>query len=77
VAESVLSLVDFICLQALAGIANGSITSTWECTMGEYVIRFFREENAATAIAGLIAPVIAMAIIAMVHGFDLSAALTS
>lgn len=45
--------------------------------MAENVIRFFRDENAATAIVGLIAAAIAMAIIAVVQGYDLSSAITS
>jgi Flp pilus assembly pilin Flp len=45
--------------------------------MGECIIRFFHDENLATSIVGLIAAAIAMAIIAMVQGFDLSAAITS
>lgn len=45
--------------------------------MGEHMIRFLRDENAAPAILGLIAAAIAMAIIALVQGTDLSSAITS
>jgi Flp pilus assembly pilin Flp len=45
--------------------------------MGAYIARFFRDENAATAIVGLIAAGIAMAIIAVVQGSALSSAITS
>ena len=52
----------------MVGNANGGITSLWERTMSECIIRFFRDENAATAIEyGLIAAGIAVAIIAVVQ----------
>lgn len=52
----------------MVGNANGDTTSLWECTMGECIIRFFGDENAATAIEyGLIAAGIAVAIIAVVQ----------
>jgi pilus assembly protein Flp/PilA len=47
---------------------SGDITSAWKCTMSECIIRFCRDENAATAIEyGLIAAGIAVAIIVVVQ----------
>lgn len=75
--QPILLLIDLICPQALAVIAHGGITGAWECTMSGCIVRFFRDENALTAMAGFIVTAIAMAIIAAVLGSDLSSAITS